>query len=118
MIDRDYNLGSGFSVKANTILDFGRLGCLYLNVHYYRIYTWKGYEGKDLETIDPIYLNAQGDKGNATLFVINPRMLLTLGENVALNLSGSHYYRDTFYKYHDNVKAKTYEVSVGLTFRL
>ena len=118
VIDRDYNLGSGFSVKANTILDFGRLGCLYLNDHYYRIYTWKGYEGKDLETIDPIYLNAQGDKGNATLFVINPRMLLTLGENVALNLSGSHYYRDTFYKYHDNVKAKTYEVSVGLTFRL
>ncbi len=118
VIDRDYNLGSGFSVKANTILDFGRFGCLYLNAHYYRIYTWKGYEGKDLETIDPIYLNAQGDKGNATLLVVNPRLLLTLGENVALNLSGSYYYRDTFYKYHNNVKAKTYEVGLGLTFRL
>ena len=118
VIDRDYNLGSGFSAKTNTILDFGRFGCLYLNAHYYRIYTWKGYEGKDLSTIDPLYLNAQGDTGNATLVVVNPRLLLMLGEKVALNLSGTYYYRDTFYKYHDNVKAKTYEVSMGLTWRL
>ena len=99
-------------------MEFRRFGRFILKSDYYRIFTWKGYEHKDLANTDPLFLNAQGDKGNATLLVVNPRLLLTLGENVALNLSGSYYYRDTFYKYHNNVKAKTYEVGLGLTFRL
>ena len=118
VIDRDYNLGSGFSAKTNTILTFGRFGTFILDAHYYRIYTWKGYEGKDLSTIDPLYLNAQGDKGNATLLVMNPRLVVNLGEKTALNFSGTYYYRHTYYKYHDNVDAKTFEVGMGLTWKL
>ena len=118
VIDRDYNLGSGFSAKTNTILDFGRHGQFMLNAHYYRIYTWKGYEGKDLEHIDPLYLNAQGDKSNASLLVLNPRIMLSLGQGTALNLSGTYYHRHTYYKFHENVKAKTFEVGLGLTWKL
>ena len=116
VIDRDYNLGSGYSVKANTILDFGRFASFLLNAHYYKIYTWKGYEGKDLSTIDPIYLNAQGDKGHASLFVLNPRMMIKLTDKINVNLSGAYYQRHTYYKYHDNVKAHTFEVGLGLTY--
>ena len=72
VIDRNYNMGSGYSIKNNTILDFGRYGMFALNMHLYQIFTWKGYEHKDLETIDPLYLNAQGDKGNVMLAVVNP----------------------------------------------
>ena len=118
VIDRDYNLGSGFSAKTNTILDFGRFGTFVLDAHYYRIYTWKGYEGKDLSTIDPLYLNAQGDKGNASLLVLNPRLVVNLGEKTALNFSGTYYYRHTYYKFHDNVDAKTFEVGMGLTWKI
>ena len=118
VIDRDYNLGSGFSAKTNTILTFGHFGTFVLDAHYYRIYTWKGYEDKDLSTIDPLYLNAQGDKGNATLLVMSPRLVVNLGEKTALNFSGTYYYRHTYYKYHDNVDAKTFEVGMGLTWKL
>ena len=27
VIDRNYNMGSGYSIKNNTILDFGRMAC-------------------------------------------------------------------------------------------
>ena len=118
VIDRDYNLGSGFSAKAKTILSFGSIGSFILDAHYYRIFTWKGYEDKDLETIDPLYLNAQGDKGNATLMVVNPRLIVNLNDKLALNFSASIYSRKTYYKYHENVNSDTFEVGLGLTWKL
>ena len=118
VIDRDYNLGSGFSAKAKTILSFGSIGSFILDAHYYRIFTWKGYEDKDLETIDPLYLNAQGDKGNATLVVVNPRLIVNMNDKLALNFSASLYSRKTYYKYHENVNSDTFEVGLGLTWKL
>ena len=62
VIDRDYNMGSGYSVKAISFMEFGKVATFQIGADYYRIFTWKGYEGKDLATTDPLYLNAQGDK--------------------------------------------------------
>ena len=114
VIDRDYNLGSGFSTKVNTLLEFGRYVSFVINADYYRIYTWKGYEGKDLDTVDPLYLNAQGDKGNAALLVVNPRLMLHVGKNWCVDLSTSYYYRKTHYAYHPDVTSKTFDVRAGL----
>nr|AIF26253.1 putative hypothetical protein [uncultured bacterium Lq_015_M09] len=49
VIERDYNMGSGFSIKSKTQLDFGRFGRFLLNAKYFRIYTWKGYKQEDIE---------------------------------------------------------------------
>lgn len=118
VIDRDYNMGSGYSAKAKTLMEFGRYGSFAVNADYYRIYTWKGYEGKDLDTADPLYLNAQGDKGNAALLVVCPRLTLAVGKRLFLDLAASYYWRHTYYKYHDNVTARTFDVSAGLMVRL
>lgn len=118
VIDRDYNMGSGYSAKVQTLLVFNKVGAFTVGADYYRIFTWKGYEGKDLETIDPIYLNAQGDKGNASLFVLSSRFMLNLSKHFALDMSASYFVRDTHYKYHANVHAKTYDLKLGLTYVL
>lgn len=117
IIDRDYNMGSGFSLKTNTLMEFPRLGRFVLHVDYYRIFTWKGYEGKDLTTVNPLYLNAQGDRGNAELLVINPMFLFHLKHNLGIELAGAYYARNTHYKYHDEVRARTFEVRAGLVYR-
>lgn len=117
VIDRDYNMGSGYSFKSNTILEFERIGKFLLNLDYYRIYTWKGYEGKDLENIDPIFVNAQGDRGNAQLLVINPRMTFRLRGNLGIEFSWSYFVRDTHYRYYDDVHTRTFEFNGGLTYR-
>ena len=117
-IDRDYNMGSGFSIKTKTHMELRHFGRFILNAHYYRIFTWKGYEQKDLSTIDPLHLNSQGDKGNAALLVINPKTEFDISHNWSIELSGSYFARRTHYKYYDDVKCNTFEVRLGLTMHM
>lgn len=117
VIDRDYNMGSGYSVKASSFMEFGKVATFQIGADYYRIFTWKGYEGKDLATTDPLYLNAQGDKGNASLLVLNARFGLALSNRLNLDFNVSNYWRDTHYSYHDDVTSKTFDMSLGLLYK-
>ncbi len=116
VIDRDYNMGSGYSVKTKTHMEFRRFGRFILNVHYFHLFTWKGYENKDLSTIDPLYLNAQGDKGNARLLVVSPMLEIDLPKRWSLLAAGSFFSRRTHYKYYPDIKTKTFEIRSGLTY--
>ena len=87
-----------------------------MNVDYYRIYTWKGWENKDLGD-DPLYYNVQGDKSNAELFVVNPLFVFNLKGALGFETSGSYFIRHTRYKYHDDVRANTFEFRAGLIYR-
>ncbi len=123
IIERDYNMGSGFSIKSKTQLDFGHFGRFLLNAKYFRLYTWKGYKQEDIATDfknveDLHYLNVQGDRSNAMLLVVNPVMEIHLARQWSLTLSGAYYSRRTFYKYYDKVRANTFETKVGITCRL
>ena len=114
-IDRDYNMGSGFSVKSKTHLELRGFGRLILHAQYYRIFTWKGYEQKDLTNINPLHLNAQGDKGSAALLVLNPITEIDLKGSWSLLFSGSYFGRTTHYRYYEDVSTNTFEVRAGLT---
>ena len=123
VIERDYNMGSGFSIKSKTQLDFGRFGRFILNAKYFRLYTWKGYEDKDLQayadgTADLHYLNVQGDRSNAALLVVNPVIEIHLARQWSVTLSGSYFSRRTFYRYYPTVHANTFEAKIGITCRL
>ena len=147
IIERDYNMGSGFSIKTKTVLDFGSMARFTLNAKYFRIFTFKGYEDKlaplqeridngeftaeylrsiaddkdkfeEVTGFDLRYLNAQGDKGNAALLIINPVLELHLTKQWGIIVQGSYFLRSTHYKYHDNVRASTFEAKIGLTCRL
>ncbi|MBQ9203433.1 MAG: DUF3943 domain-containing protein [Prevotella sp.] len=119
VIERDYNMGSGFSVKSKTLVEFGSVACFVLHAKYFHLFTWKGYEEKDLNNVSDLhYLNVQGDRGDAELLVINPIMEVGLRKNWSLNISGSFFYRHTHYKYHPDVTARTFEAKVGLTCHL
>lgn len=118
VIDRDYNMGSGYSVKIKTLMEFYKVGSLNIGADYYRIFTWKGYEHKDLEHTDPLYLNAQGDKGNASLLVTDIKLLLNLSKHLSLDLGASYYWRYTYYSFHDNVKSRTFDTHIGLQYKI
>ena len=123
VIERDYNMGSGFSIKSKTQLDFGKFGRIMLNAKYFRIYTWKGYSQEDIandfaNVEDLHYLNVQGDRSNAALLVINPVLEMHLARQWSVTLSGTYFSRRTYYKYYDKVHANTFETKLGLTCRL
>lgn len=116
VIDRDYNMGSGFSIKTNTFVEFEKYSRFYFDAEYYRIFTWKGYENKDLTTIDPLYLNAQGDKSNVELVVIKPTIEIDLTNKFRLLFQGAFFSRHTRYVYHENVRASTFVFRVGVSY--
>ena len=116
VIDRNYNMGSGYSVKNNTILDFNKYGLFALNVNLYHIFSWKGYNEDEIDTINPLYLNAQGDKGNALLAVVNPMIEINLNEHFRVNAELSYYIRKTHYHYHEDVDSKTFETKLGVAY--
>ncbi len=133
VIERDYNMGSGFSIKSSTKLDFGKFGRIVLNARYFRLYTWKGYEKKDLTPYvngekDLHYLNVLGDNSNASLLIINPIIEIHLARQWSMTLSGTYYGRRTHYNYYydkdlvlrqnSTVRARTFETKIGLTCRL
>ncbi len=118
VIDRDYNMGSGYSVKLKTLMEFDKVGRLQFGADYYRIFTWKGYEHKDLEHTDPLYLNAQGDKGNVSLLVTEVKLQLNLCKQIALDLGASYYWRYTYYSFHSNVKSRTFDTHIGIQYHI
>ena len=122
VIDRDYNMGSGFSVKTKTHLELRHFGRFVLNAHYYRIFTWKGYDkNTDLSNLthdEMLHLNSQGDKGNAALLAINPMAEFDITRNWSVLLSGSYFARRTHYSYYDDVKCNTFELKLGVTVHL
>ena len=88
-----------------------------INMDYYRIFTWKGYETKDLSSTDPLYYNVQGDRSIAGLIVLKPMFIFRLKNRFSAEISGSYFMRTTYYKYHENVRANTFEVKTGLVYR-
>lgn len=121
VIDRNYNMGSGFSIKSNTFIDFGRYGNFNLNLQHYRIFTWKGYDGEALKEMTPddlLYLNAQGDKGNVQLSIVNPTMGINLSPKYKVSIGFYYYMRNTHYtdiKLTD-VSSQTFETRLGLRY--
>ncbi|MBQ8657370.1 MAG: DUF3943 domain-containing protein [Prevotella sp.] len=116
MLERDYNMGSGFSIKTKTHLEMRNFGRFILHAKFFQLYTWKGYEQKDLTDVDLHYVNAQGDRGNARLFVVTTIVEKDLTKNWSLNLTSSYFGRRTHYKYFDNVHANTFELRGGVTY--
>ena len=115
VIDRDYNMGSGYSVKTKTHMEMRNFGRFILHARYFRLFTWKGYEQKDLAAVDPLFLNAQGDKGNAHLLVFSPMTEVDINENWSMLAAASYFLRSTHYRYYDNIRARTFELRFGLT---
>lgn len=117
--ERDYNLGSGYSIKSYTGLNFRDRWNLILSAENYHIFTWKGYDPDlDLSTVDFTRLNVQGDKGNARLGVFTIGLSYHSPQKWNISLSNSYYSRYTKYKYHDNVDYGTSDFTLSWGFSL
>ena len=119
--ERDYNMGSGLSLKVQTHADIRNVGYMNIDANYFHIFTWKGYdrsewEGK--EGFDLDYTNAQGDPGNTLLVAFNADFGVYLSRHLSLDMRGSYFVRRAHYRDFDDVNAKTFELRAGLTYRL
>lgn len=118
VIDRDYNLGSGFSVKMRTLVEFQKYGRLEMTADFLRIFTIKGVEDKDISATDPLHLNVQGNRSEARLLVLRPNIFIHLAKNLDLHISAAGYFRRTNYKSQPDVSSHTFVVRLGVAYNL
>ncbi|MDR0712719.1 MAG: hypothetical protein LBF89_00420 [Bacteroidales bacterium] len=122
VIDRDYNLGSGFSSKLHAGLLFKNNAGLYLKFEDYRLFTWKGYSPdmnlSQLNDYERLNLNIQGDKGNTKLTVLNLKFNYYLRKRYVLSVETSYYSRSSFYDYFPQVKYQIVESKIGIGYLL
>jgi len=116
--ERDYNLGSGYSIKGFAGITYKKQWNFMLNLENYHIFTWKGYDPDlDFETVDLERLNVQGEKSNARLTVFSTN-LSYFKNRWNITLSNRYFSRHTRYKYYDNVATSTYDVALTIGWRI
>ncbi len=112
--ERDYNLGSGYSVKAFTGITYNKRWTFLLNLENYHIFTWKGYDpDTDFSQVDPNTFNVQGDKGNSRLAIFSPKLVYYSQKKWNIALSYRYFSRDSYYRYHDPVQSSTYDLMLS-----
>lgn len=117
--ERDYNLGSGYSIKGATGIIYDKKFAFIFNLENYHIFTWKGY-GKNLDwdNINVNDLNVQGDKGDARLTIFSLKLGYFLKDRWNFVLSNRYFTRRTNYKYYQTVDSSTYDLMLSVGFRI
>ncbi|MDR0419791.1 MAG: hypothetical protein LBH34_06235, partial [Prevotellaceae bacterium] len=131
LIDRNYNYGSGFSAKIQTMLNIRRIGTFTMDIYHLNLYSW--HEGNiermylwksDTEERREsnkryyLYTSSQGNKGWARLTIINPRFDFKLVDKLQFSLGVNFYTRATYYAdvaLEDNTY-DSFEIKTGLTY--
>ena len=119
--DRDYNMGSGMSLKLYTYLIIkNKFSVSFLSENYF-IYTWKGVDEKlslkDLTIPEIDFLNVQGDRSTAKLRIFGAEFKYRINDLLYVKLNNRFFTRDTSYKYFPRVFYRSQEnyLSVGVT---
>ncbi len=116
--ERDYDLGSGYSIHSDFMWSFSRRVGVAASFDHYRLFTWKGYEDKDYENpdFDLNYLNAMGARGNTWMHTARLRCALSLYKGLSLTAEGLLMQRRSHYKYYDDVKSNSLGFRLMLSY--
>ena len=126
VVDRDYNLGSGYSLLLLPGISWRSIGELRLSAERLQLFSWKGYDRRtDFQKMshqEMLHLNAQGDKSNTALstFALQLKINLIKSEIGKLQISLSHIYylRNTHYSYFPDVDYGVSESKIGIIYRI
>lgn len=119
---RDYNLGSGYGIKAHLKLDYLNRLSLTCSTDNFQIFTWKGYAPDfDWSNFDPNdyhSLNVQGDRSDAILRLVSYNLKYNFNKHLNLSFTNRYFYRQTHYRYRVELTSKTTDwlLNVGYTF--
>lgn len=109
--ERDYNLGSGFSIKLYAGATYKGRWSFDLSAEHFYLYTWRN-------TSQGRINNSQGDAGHSHLTVLSPYITYHSGKKWNITLRNRHFIRSTYYKYYPNVRFSTTDFVITLGYTL
>jgi hypothetical protein len=121
LMNREYSMGQGFSLNLSATLQYKGVGEFGIKLYNLNIYTWKGYpNGLDLTTLtheQQLYLNAQGDKGRTSIFMITPTFDFDLSPSLGLAFEQRSFIRTSNYVHFPFVSYATFDAKVSLKYK-
>lgn len=121
---RNYNIGNGYSIKSSGTYSFGKRWDNTFSFKLYHIFTSKGYGSADAEinglpeNVNPDYVNAQGNKGNTLLGMININIGFQLSHRIRFSVEQRFYFRNSHYNYLPDISTRSTENQLKITYNL
>lgn len=114
--ERDYNIGPGWSLHQALTWSPTAWCSLGMDTSHHMIASNKGYEGKNTANASPLYLDTQGDRGQAHVTRWHPWLEIKLGRHWSANMGEEVYVRHMKYKNKPQKRAKIIRSEIGITF--
>jgi hypothetical protein len=120
---RNYNMGSGYSIKSSVGLSKPRWSVSW-GFKFYRLCTNMGYGSEDVElnglpeNANADYVNAQGNKGNTRFGMTHLNIGFRLSSRVSLSAEQRLYFRNTHYDYLKDIETQSTENRIKITYTL
>lgn len=121
IIERHYNMGSGFALKSLSSLRLWNRVSLSFQAKLFYLNTWGDYTSRDdvaAGLLDPLYTDTMGDKSYSWAFVLSPTLRVNVAKHWGITLSASRLGRDSHYKSFPDSKARTTDVRFGIYYNL
>jgi len=116
--DRNYNWGSGYSVKEVLNISFKDKFLLAINTDYYRLYTWRGYDpDMDFSQVDYKTLNVQGDRSKAYYTILESILGYEINSRWGIYYQRFDFFRKTNYKYLPDFKTTTSDTRLMVKYK-
>ena len=117
VFERNYNFGSGYSVKLAALMNFSKSFSVFVNFKTYQIFTLNNKEDKEYNSIYDEY-SVQGNSGN-TLFGISVAGFgYRFNEDFSLSVEQYFFWRQTHYISFKDVSTKSMETRIKLTYSI
>lgn len=115
--NRDYSVGSGYSIKNYSGIDYGSFVRFRLLSDMKYLASWHSYEDKD-ETKEYVDYSVMGDRGRAVTFLLQPKIEISLSKHWFMEASSLFVFRNFHYCYRPNCHTTSYDAKLGIGFRL
>lgn len=112
--DRDYNFGSGYSIKSINTFKASDIFSVGLNFRHYQLFTYWGDKPTDIE--DRHYVNSMGDNGTTLTEILNLMTTISPFTHFGIDLSVFFIHRQSFYHIHPSVRASHLTAELGFKY--
>lgn len=112
---RNYNFGSGYSVKLMAMVDFLKYFNVFVNLKTYQIFTNHEDPDDDYDTIYDEY-NVPGNNGNTLFNIFSGGINYKITEDLSLGIEQRFYLRRSHYRYFKDVSTTSTETQIKLTY--
>ena len=119
VLERDYNLGNGYSIKSFNAITLGKYCRIKLNYHLMHLFTWRNkIDSLYYRTLDPHYLDVQGTQSNTLVHVIKGGCDVALSDRLSASLDLYYYRRESRYDDFPMVTTNTLRMTLGINWWL